>query len=223
MADAVEKCMNKMDVPHKPAKRRLGCLGSIAAFFVVGGPLVLLIDVVFAPWSFYLGGSFHWVPMWQGWGRLHSRTAGDYVLFVRMLPSPAGSRAGFGGPNVTGVAYLCTPRGERFTLRLGGDALERFWLNSEGKRFHLYMYRWPGYFESFTVWDRRPRIDLVGRWNDPNLVMDDHGTLSRAFNEDGSFYSGRERFQPAARETLQITFKEGRWSDFDSACGEKQR
>ena len=66
----------------------LGCVGRVLALLVLGAILVLLIDAAFAPWAFFLGGTFHPLAFWQGWGRLHSSTGADYALFVRMWPTP---------------------------------------------------------------------------------------------------------------------------------------
>src|SRR5215470_15789877 len=79
-----------MLVPQTPSRSRMGCLTRLLLVLLLGIALVLAIDVIFAPWSFFMGGNFHWFPMWQGWGRMHS-SAGDYALFVRMEPRP-GSR-----------------------------------------------------------------------------------------------------------------------------------
>jgi hypothetical protein len=63
-----------MRSPQNPlSKPRLGCLGSLVAFFVLGVVFVLALTAVFAPWGFYLGGNFHIVPYWQGWGRLRAK------------------------------------------------------------------------------------------------------------------------------------------------------
>lgn len=97
---------------------RLGCLG---CFFQVllslaGGVVLLLaITAVFMPWGFYLGGSFHIVPYWRGWGQMHSKLSGDYALFVRFEPSfRRGSRI-YPTSSLQGIGYLCSPRGELCT------------------------------------------------------------------------------------------------------------
>jgi hypothetical protein len=87
---------------------------------------------------------------------------------------------------------------------------------------HLHMYNRPWFYGSFTT-ERRPKIELRGRWQDPNLVMDDGGSVSRAFLPDGRVYLGPEHNQPATRETLQITLTEGSYSEFESACSAVHR
>ncbi|MBZ5706921.1 MAG: hypothetical protein LAN63_16340 [Acidobacteriia bacterium] len=203
-----------VQLPQPRPKARLGCLGSLALYFVLGIVAFILIRAVFAPWSFFLGGTFHVFPIWQGWGRMHSKTAGDYALYVYMYPSPGGR----GYPSVTGTATLCTPRGQRFSMHLGGGMNNKHvGLNTDGQEMHLYMNTWQGWSAQFTT-DRRPRLDLRGRWQNPNLVMDDHGTLSRAFLPDGTLYTGPEHNQPAAREDIPLTLTPGSRSEFESAC-----
>jgi len=201
--------------PMRARKPRLGCLGSLVAFFALGTLALLLIYAVFVPWAFFLGGRFHVLAYWQGWGRLHSKTSGDYVLFVRFYPTPGGAHSP--GNWVRGVAYLCTPRGEHFQLRLGGGMGKHLKLSTDGEAMHLYMYNRP-WFYAFSPADDRPGLDLHGRWQNPNLVMDDGGSISRAFLPDGQAYLGPKRSQPATRETLQVTLTEGSYSEFESAC-----
>ncbi len=204
-----------MPAPGRAPGPRLGCLGRILAFVVLGAVAVLLIYAVFAPWAFFLGGSFHPLAYWQGWGRLHSTAGADYAVFIRMWPTP-GSRNGY--LSVTGTADLCTPRGERFSLRLGGGFPDKHaWrLDSDQRPMHLHMYTRPWY-GSFTT-ERRPRFDLHGAWHNPDLVMDDRGTLSTAFLPDGAVYLGPPRHQPAARVSSTVTLRAGSHSEFDDAC-----
>ncbi|HVO81281.1 MAG TPA: hypothetical protein VMT28_11150 [Terriglobales bacterium] len=210
----------KIQFPGQRPKPRLGCLGSLVVSILVGAVVFILLPAIFAPWSFYLGGSFHVLPIWQGWGRLHSKTAGDFALYVYMYPSPG---RGLGYPSVKGTATLCTPRGQRFNMHLGGGINNKHpGLNTNGQPMHLYMNTWQGWSAQFTA-DHRPRLDLRGTWQNPNLVMDDHGSLSRAFLADGSLYTGPEHNQPSAREDVQITISPGGKSEFEAACAAIKR
>jgi len=188
----------------------MGCLTRLVLALLLGIALVLAIDAVFAPWSFFMGGSFHWIPMWQGWGRMHSN-AGDYVLFVRMEPR-TGSR---GIAHVGGIGVLCTPRGEIFNLTLGGDFEKNMGASTDGKHVFLYLHRRGGFFSS-TASDSRPSLEFHGAWHNPDIILDDHGIMSRTFKPDGTLYEARN--QPAAHETVALTLHEGSRSDFDSAC-----
>ena len=59
---------------------------------------------------------------------MKSKTAGNYVLFVRLSPTTHGHDT-FPAWDVKGTGYLCTPKGERFTLKIGGDMPRKFYVN----------------------------------------------------------------------------------------------
>lgn len=208
----------QLDPPR--ARPRFGCLGRLVIFFLVGSATVLLIYAVFAPWAFFLGGHFHPFAYWQGWGRMKSSTAGDYVLFVRMFPAP-GSYP-HQSWHLTGRAYLCTPKGERFRLNLGGDMPRHFGTSSVGEPIHLYMYYWPIFYPQVNL-ERRPRIQFWGTWGESELRMDDHKSLSAAFLPDGTLNTRTGRNRPSGTEDVTVTLREGSYSDFDSACPAKPR
>lgn len=201
-----------MQAAPQPAKRRLGCLTQVILALLLGVALVLAIDAVFAPWSFFMGGQFHPIPYWQGWGRIHA-PAGDYLLFVHMEPRP-GTR---GVAHVAGTGALCTPRGETFNLTLGGDFEKNMGMSTDGKRAYLYLHKKPGSFFR-SVGDTRPELELHGAWHNPDMVLDDKGTLNREFMADGRLYDGNPHRQPGAHGPLPVTIKEGSRSDFDAAC-----
>lgn len=198
-----------MNTSPIPPKRRLGCFTSLLLSLGFGCLVVLAVIAITAPWAFFMGGHFHPLANWEGWGRLHSGTAGDYVLFVNMQPG-RGSR---GIPHVKGTAVLCTPKGEKFNLTLGGDFERHLGLDTDGKSAYLYMYN-----RHVFSGDTRPRFDLHGAWHNPDLVMSDRGSLSRDFDPDGTFYTGRAPTRHPTGEVLSITLKEGNKSDFDAAC-----
>jgi len=203
--------------PTVQKKRRvgcLGCLGQLALIFTLGAILVLAMTGVFYPWAFYLGGTFHILPYWQGLGKLHAKS-GDYLLFVRMEPTPRGSRM-YLETNLTGIAYLCTPQGERFRMSLGGGMRKHLNLSTDGEAIHLYMNNRPWNWQFIT--DRRPHLDLRGHWQNTYLVMDDHGSISNAFQPDGSVYRDHDPNRPYSTEGVPVTFVPASYSDFDSAC-----
>ena len=201
--------------PLKARRSRFGCfgcigrlLGILAFGLVVGSVLVIAIDWVFAPWAFYLGGHSHVVPVWSGSARTHT-TSGDYTLYLWMSPTRGGRTFNF--PAFRGWAYLCTPRGERYSLRLTASMVEHPGTNTNGKEMRITLYRRPWYWSLAGVWDRRPEVALRGRWQNPDLVMNDGGTLSVAFLPDGRLYDGPTRNQPRARETVPIVIHEAPW------------
>jgi hypothetical protein len=176
--------------------------------------MVSVGNFVFNPWSMYFGGRLHLVPSWAGIGRMRS-SAGDYVLYLTLAPARRG--APFYLPSVNGFGYLCTPRGERHVLRLSGSFQDKsIGADSNGKDLHLFLHRRP-YF-AISTWDARPRLELRGRFNNPNLELDDGESVSRAFLPDGTLYTGPARNQPHERERLTVVLHEAPWSSWLSDC-----
>jgi len=190
----------------------LGCLGQLA-LMLVGGVIagiifVIAVDFVFARWAFYLGGAKRVIPVWQGIGRMRG-PGGDYVLYVWFAPTPGGRTLPL--PSVDGTASLCTPRGDRFSLRAMGNFVERsIGTDSNGKEMHLTVR--PRSFFGST--DLRPHIDLRGRWRNDTLELDDDGSLSRAFLADGTLFTGRLRDQPRTGERASLVLHELPWRWF---------
>lgn len=170
---------------------------------------------MFAPWGFYLGGQFHILPDWQGWGTLPAKS-GKYVVYVRFQPRASGSRI-YPAPSVGGVAYLCSPRGETFRMHLGGGMRRGIGLSTDGEKISLYMNYYPAFFGNLRS-DRRPSIELRGQWHNPNIVMDDHGSISRAFEPDGSVARWNDPKRPYPGEIVPVTLTPGSYSDFEAAC-----
>jgi hypothetical protein len=189
-----------------------GCLKSLLGLFVLGTLLVLAIAAVFTPWAFYLGGSFHVLPQWQGWGPMHS-PAGDYIVFVRMQPARRGS---WGMPaSISGSGVVCTPRGESFSLRVtGGFLRRRIGLHTDGEPFTISLSQRLYFLQT----NSRLSLSFYGAWHHPDLILDDRGSVSRAFNPDGTLYTGDPAKRPPAGESLPLTLHPGSRSDFDAAC-----
>jgi hypothetical protein len=191
-----------------------GLVRSLLAFFVLGTVLVLAIAAVFTPWAFYLGGSFHILPQWEGWGRTHS-PAGDYIVFVHMQPARRGS---WGMPaSVSGSGAVCTPRGESFSLRVtGGFHNRRIGRDTDGEPFTISLSQRLNFLQTNS--DTRLRFSLQGACHNPDLVLDDRGSVARAFNSDGTLYTGDPHKRPEPGAPLQVTLHPGSRSDFDAAC-----
>jgi len=208
--------------PFPPRRRSRGCLGCLTQCLLglaVGGALILLSTWIFAPWGFYLGGNFHILPMWQGWGTLRA-DSGRYVLYVRFQPRPSGRGSIYPGPSVGGNAWLCSPRGEIFYMHLGGGMRRGIGNNTDGEKISLYMDNYKLFFGNMR--DHRPYVEFRGQWQNPNLVMDDHGSISRAFNADGTVDDGKaRRNRPYPGPIVPITLVPGSYSDFEAACKAK--
>jgi len=193
----------------------LGCFLQLGLLFVVGCVFVIAVTGIFAPWGFYLGGKFHILPYWQGWGEMHAKS-GRYVLYVRFQPSSRGSRI-IPRANLSGVAYLCTPRHERFYMHLGGGMRRNPDLTKDGEAIGLYMDNWSGWFPNING-DHRPQLEFEGRWQNPNITMNDDGSISNAFNDDGTVYRKHVRNRPYSTEFVRLTLVSGSYSDFERAC-----
>jgi hypothetical protein len=204
-------------IPHKRGFGCFGCLWQLVLTLLLGCVLVIAITGLFAPWAFYLGGKFHILPYWQGWGKLHAKS-GDYVWLVRIEPTSRGSKM-YLETNLTGMGYICSPRGETYKMYLGGGMRKHLNLSTDGEAIHLYMhYRPPFWGFSGNNAEFRPSLSLRGRWQNPNLVMDDQGSIGRAFLADGSVYRGKGVNPSPQPEVLPLTFVEGSYSDFKAAC-----
>jgi len=216
--------------PASPAsgpRRRRGCLGCLAQLLwqaaialALGVVLILAITAIFAPWSFYLGGQFHIIPYWQGWGKMHAKS-GDYVVFVEFGPTSRGSHV-IAHSNLKGIGYLCTPRGEELRMSLGGSMRPYLPVSTDGEPIDLYMNYWPALYGQFIT-DRRPGIELRGHWKNPNLVMDDTGSIFRAFLPDGSVYRGHDTNHPYNGEVVPVTLAKGSYSEFKAACADVKK
>jgi hypothetical protein len=203
-----------MAIVPLPRKSRLGCLTQLVLALVLCVGVLIAVTAVTAPWGFYMGGRFHLIPQWQGLGRLHSNKAGgDYVLYIFFSPK---SGKGLGTTHVSGNGFLCTPRGEKFSLRLGGDFEKNIGTSTDGKKATFYMnnYSVASQFSGNT----RPSLDLRGKWVNPDLVMDDQGSIARNFEPDGTLYTGHSPGRPYMAEVVPVTLHEGGKSEFEEAC-----
>ena len=114
--------------------------------------------VALDPWAIHMGG--RWTPLliWQGSGKLVTKTGVAYPLYVSFYPSAHSSQLHMDGLRPTGGlqgdGWLCTSRG--VTQRL----LEPKVIDM-GQR--------QGYF------------DLYGKWHGPELVMNDRDRVGGTF------------------------------------------
>jgi hypothetical protein len=217
--------MSTLPVPRRTGHPWLRLLGVL----VIVGAVLLGGTALFQPWAFYMGGRFHLLPYWQGWGRLHSNSAGgDYAVYVYFSPQV---RRYSGLRSVTGTAVLCTPRGQKFSLKLGGSFGPPDDAASRSRGFHM-----PGpdsrdlngRSASFFMYNRtaqhifnggnsRPDLELRGRWNNPDLALDDHGSLARNFDHNATLFPDGKN-HPYMGEVSPVTLHEGGKSDFEAAC-----
>jgi hypothetical protein len=192
-----------------PRPARHGCFVQVLGALVFGVVVLTGVMAIVAPWGFYMGGHFHIIPNWTGWGQMHSKTAGDYALLVSFSPKTGRYR---GPTHVSGTAVICTPRGEQYKLRLGGDFQNPHGTDLQGKTAHLYANRYSTFSGSTD-----PSLDFRGKWNNPDLVLDDHGSLNRAFDPGGALVTNHH-MRPYAQEAVPVTLHEGSKSEFNAAC-----
>jgi len=182
---------------RKP-RRGIGCL----PILLLGIAFSLGVVGLLAPWNFYFGGHFHLIPGWQGWGRLHSTTAGgDYFMWIRLKPTTPKYRAS----PIKGLAYLCTPRGERFRLGFGGDMPRDHGTDLSGVPLHFYFANRTSYLSTSSHF---LRMDLYGSFRGSELIMEDRGSLGNSFNADGTPIEHISPNRPLSTENIQVTFKE---------------
>ena len=109
------------------------------------------------------------------------------------------------------IRILCTPRGERFNLKLYGWAPGHIWRGmDEGQEFILQVFRHPPFSLSTNAMVAPPRLEFEGHWHGPDLVMDDQSTFAEAFNPDGTLNPNPKEWHRAANE-VPITFTEQYW------------
>ena len=199
-----------------PQARRSGCLGCLPRLLltlVLGCVVIIAITAIFAPWGFFLGGKFHIIPYWQGWGVIHARS-GKYAVFVRFQPAPSGSKV-LPHPTVRGTGYLCSPRGEIFKMKLSGGMRRGIGADTNGEKISLGMDYWPTFGGFMT--HHNPSVGIEGKWQNPNIVGDDHGSIFRAFNPDGTV-AGPDPHRPYPGDITPVTLVPGSYSDFETAC-----
>lgn len=203
--------MSRLDNLTRP--RRHGCAGCLAqsALALAGGcALIYLLFALLAPWNFYFGGHFHLVPGWTGRGWMRSAAGGNYYLWVSFTPTTPGYRKS----PLKGTAFLCTPRGEKFRLHFGGSLPAKHGADLRGVPIHLYLYNWPLLDLSG---DRRPSFDLYGTFGNSELILEDQGSLARAFRPDGTLHVPRDRV-PWKQESARVTLEEDSSWAFSPSC-----
>jgi hypothetical protein len=147
------------DIQHMPGRKpkRGGDWTKLLGVLILTGLAMLGATAVFAPWAFYTGGHLHWLPIWQGWGKIHSED-GDYWLYVYITPSPSGAH-NYLSTAIGGSGTLCTPQGNRLQLKLRGGMARHLPTNTTGLPI------------SFEVYTRRPYGLMVGKQQIPAVAL----------------------------------------------------
>lgn len=203
-----------MSETAKP-RRRLGCLPGLALLAVLGGAGVAALNLVNAPWIYVVGGRLRPLPVWQGTG-VAEGPGGRYRLYVWFSPARAGTSV---RPvtSIRGAGYLCTPRGERLAVRVGGGASGQVWRRMDGHEFHLYIQHQPSTRAAIDGVSSWPNLVLKGRWVGPDLALDDDAGLQRTFTRDGRLRPGPGPWTASLRPA-SIRLAETAWWPFGARC-----
>ncbi len=195
-----------MNAPHQGG--RVGCLGQLVVLLLLVPLGFIALMAITNPWIFTVGGHFRLLPFWEGVGEIPG-PGGTYRVFVSFQPTNSGSRV-LPSTSVRGSGWVCAPSGQSYRILVGGGAHQMVWRDMDDKPFTLYAYR----RRVGSTQHLPPKLDFVGRWVGPNLVMQDKGTTAAAFLVDGSL-SPRPG---AAGPARPVTFVEKRWW-FGRPCG----
>lgn len=198
-------------------RRRVG--GAKQWFFVLFAFLfAATVYVGLFPWAFFMGGNFHPLGYWAGWGRMHSKTAGDFFLYVQISPETRRMESIIPHTFVKGNARLCTPKGERYYFKLSGSMPPHIYLNTVGQPISFTVYSWRN---ALLVGEEHgPDFSLTGRWGQGQIVAEDRQTLSKAFLPDGTLRPQKSHVLPAEMEDIQLTLHEGTYSQWSAACAD---
>ena len=182
-------------------RKRTGCLGQFILLAVFLAALAVGVAAITHPWIFTVGGHFRLLPQWTGAGQIEG-PGGTYRIFVSFYPSRGGSRI-LPSTSVRGGGFICTPSGRNYQVKLTGGAPLTVWSDMNNKPFTLSTYT----RGAFSSQHGPPELRLKGRWNGPNLILNDEGTLARAFAPDGSLIAHPGTPGPGK----EITFAETDW------------
>jgi|HubBroStandDraft_6_1064221.scaffolds.fasta_scaffold05431_8 hypothetical protein len=186
-------------------RQRAGCLPQLLWVLIFGVGLLYAVTAVTDPWAFHIGGRRTPLLTWWGSGSLRTKGGIEYPLFVYFHPSSHSSQLHLDGVRPTGgvqgTGCLCTSRDTTQPLELSGT-IYGGWRRTEGSLMEF------GLVESqIFVGQGRGSIYLVGRWQGPELVMDDRG------NPGTPFRSGL-RIEHASVSLIPSSF----WMTCKSAC-----
>jgi hypothetical protein len=215
--------------PHQAMRRRGcfggGCLLNIGRSIGFALLVVLVVYAITSPWAFYLGGRFHPFGYWQGWGTIHA-PEGDYVVLMMLFPPRRYHRSGLSlsGPSIGGSGAVCSPHGELYdSLRVSGTFVRKgIGANTDGEPVSLSLAERLNFLG--TNGSTRLSLGFRGAWRNPDLVLEDTGSIEKVFLPDGTRYiAGGSQKRRTPGETLALILHEGSRSDFKAACAAAAR
>jgi hypothetical protein len=186
-------------------RQRRGLFAQLFWVVVLCGGLFYGAVAVVSPWAIHIGG--RWTPLliWSGSGKLLTKGGIEYPLYVSIYPSSHFSRLHMDGLRPTGglqgTGWLCTSRGAIQRLELSGT-IYGAWRSTEGSLMAFRLLE-P---KIIDVGQGRGFFDLAGKWQGPELVMNDRGST-------GSTFRSGLRIEHAS-----VTLGWGSYSDFKAVC-----
>src|SRR5262249_31911985 len=110
---------------------------------------------------------------------------------------------------------------EKFNLTLGGTFGKPPGMDLDGQRAGFYMHNQSVVRRTLGK-DLQPELELRGKWENPDLVLDDGGSIQRNFDHDGKLYPDAKNRRYLG-EVSPVTLHEGSKSDFEAACKNTHR
>jgi hypothetical protein len=160
--------------------------------------------VVTDPWALHIGG--RWTPLlyWSGSGKLVTKH-GTYPLYISFFPSAHFSGLHSDGlrptGGVQGSGWMCTSPGVTQYLKLSGT-IYGGWRSTADSLMNFRVLE-PTILD---VGQRRGYFDLYGRWQGPQLVVNDRGSPGATFRSGLNI------------EHASVTLGWDRYSDFKARC-----
>jgi hypothetical protein len=215
--------MNAQPFPggQPPVRRRAprGCLVQLGISLLFAVVVVLGVESLLGPWIYVVGGRTRFLPFWAGRGEVQT-AAGTYRISIWFSPSSGGSSRIYSSTQVKGGGYVCTPRGEGYSLSVSGGTPGLVWKDMDGRKFSLTA-RHEQMWRSFTAAPRQPSLSFTGQWVGPNLVMTDNASIAHAFLPDGSLDTrAKDGWYKKTSTPLPVTFFETTWWWGRPACRE---
>jgi len=199
-------------IPAPRQGRKL--LLKLALFAMLAFGLPFAMYAIFAPWAYFMGGHFHLYPKWAGWGRMHSKTSGDYTIYITISPSFG---RGHSFTDISGKGALCAQHGGNYRLSMAGSFEQGSGVDLQGRTATIYAHN----YNPKHTGHNDPSLEFRGKWNNHDLVLDDQGSINQAF-EPGGGLTRKNQARSDNQERVSLTLHEGSRSDFDAACAALQ-
>jgi len=189
-------------------KHSLGCFGSLILLVVLG----VLIQVLFTPWAFHIGGSFTPSMRWTGVAEGQAPDGSAYAMQIKLAANNVSQHAcsSRGCDDFHGTASVCTAAGEFQLKNLLGQV--GGWTSIDGQKMTLSI------AQGTTNADQYLLLRLTGTWHGAVYQANDEGYLVRAFNPNGTLRAAVPVEQQS--NAVALAFKPG---DFAALCAKVKK